>query len=233
MRRYRQERHKSDPLNAKIFAYLNTPGVRNTIGVPDNSLEGMANHPSLRHCHVIQYALDHFGYAYNDIVVIMGSDFFPIRPINIRKLLRRRRIIGSQSRKGEADYLWVPFIAMKMASLPNKEELRFHADLIGDCVYDSGAHSYLYLKNNPLVSVRKYPWHRSIDFKNEPDAVLYRAGFNDGEIALTRALPEPLTVEFHISHRFIHFRGVSFAYAGNEAKARLVIDFLHRLVEEK
>ena len=216
--RYEQARHRAEPLNEQIFVHLNAPGVLNTIGVPDNSLEGMSNHPSLRHCHVIQYALDHFGYAHNDIVVIMDSDFFPVRPINLRALLRKNQIIGSQSRKGEADYLWVPFIAMKMASLPNKKELRFHVDRIGDCVYDSGAHSYHYLKNNPHVRVKKYPVHESITFKDASHSDLRLAGFKKEQIALTRALPKPLSVEFHIGHRFIHFRGVSFAHIGNEAR---------------
>jgi hypothetical protein len=121
---------------------------------------------------------------------------------------------------------------MNMASLPNKEDLRFHVDRINNQVYDSGAHSYHYLKNNPQISVKKYPLHGSLAFKNEPDSVLYLAGFNDDEIALTRALPEPLRVEFHIDHHFIHFRGVSFHQAGKETKERLVIEFLHRLLEK-
>ena len=50
--------------------------------------------PSVRHFHVIDYALEHYGYDHDDIIVIMDGDNFLIKPLSIRELLGRNDIIG-------------------------------------------------------------------------------------------------------------------------------------------
>ncbi len=228
--RYDQEWHKTDPLNQIVTNVLLDPNIYSHI----NFRSTISNQPSIRHCHVIQYALDHFGYDHNDIVVILDGDAFPIRPLSLRALLAHHPIIGIQKFIPEDDisYLWVPFIAMDMRRMPNKHDLKFHVDVIRNKLYDTGAHTYHYLKNNPKVKPVMLCGHSSTSFYNMPPSEMYLHGFNDHEIELAKTLPWPNCVEFHFSHLFLHFGASAFTLEGHEIKSEYVKNFLIKILGE-
>ena len=91
--RFNQEWHPNAPLSLKIdeWAYLkNITGFRE-LGILRH------NHPSVRHCNVVQYALDNFGYNHDDIVGLIDGDLFPIRDFSIRHYMKEVDIIGTKS----------------------------------------------------------------------------------------------------------------------------------------
>jgi hypothetical protein len=61
--RYEQDLHFKDPLNIKIQNYLSIPGIRSFVGFSGKKLEDVAQQPSIRHSHLIQFALDRYGYS--------------------------------------------------------------------------------------------------------------------------------------------------------------------------
>lgn len=69
---------------------------------------------------MIQYALDHYGYDHDDIIVILDGDAFPIRPLNLYHLLADNPIVGIKRliQEDNMDHLWAPFIAFNPKALP-------------------------------------------------------------------------------------------------------------------
>lgn len=230
--RYEQHLHETDPLNEYLIELLNDPTlIHSHIHLDRNRIFEQA---SVRHCHVIQYAMDHFGYDHNDILVIADGDVFPIRPIKLRELMKYTPMIGISRRISAENlqYMWVPFIACDMQKLPNKRELQFHIDKIGGYIHDTGAHSYYYMKNHPSIAFQMYDGHASSSFYNLSSKVMQSHGFNQNEIDLVRALPWPLCVEFHLEHRILHFGASSFAIEGHDIKSKCVLDFMKKILKQ-
>ena len=232
--RYEQEWHETAPLNDEFIQLLNDPSLIHSHihckGTKD--VKTFCRHGSFRHAHVIQYAMDNFGYDHDDIVVIMDGDAFPIRPLNLRTLLKDYDIIGIRRDVAEINYLWVPFIAFKMQNLPNKHDLRFHPDIINNYFHDTGAHTYHYLKNNPKVRVKKYRYQGSTFYHNWSPSSIAREGFNGREVQFIKTLPWPLCIEFHIDHLLLHFGGSSFNLEGTDVKIQHLKEFIEAILAE-
>jgi hypothetical protein len=202
--RYEQHWHEKDLLNILVRSWLSNPRISSQ-RLPDLRGNMLAN-GSLRHCHIIQYALDHFGYQHDDIVVILDGDLLPIRPISIRALLNNAAIAGSF--RDNFLYLWVTFIAMDMPKLPDKGDLRFSIDVINNVLYDSGAHSYYYLHRNHTLSKKIFPAIESYTISSWDTAKLKAEHrFTDSECQFIRAIIElNHEVDFQVENHFLHLR---------------------------
>lgn len=226
--RFEQEWHQIDPLNDQIRSWLSDPKITSSLTfVGDPSTQ-----PSVRHCHVIQYALDHFGYTHDDIVAIVDGDLFPIRPIFLRELLSDCHMVGAQRIMGDINYFWVIFTAFNPNLLPNKYDLKFNTSVIHNTLHDSGSGAYHYLKNNPTVLPRKWTSHSSVTFKGLSSFEMQLHGFSNSEISLTKSLTGPVPLEFHLDHRFLHFCASSWNYEGYQEKLESVQKFLDEIMEK-
>lgn len=207
---YKQSWHATDRLNKQVRAALSTPRGNDFFcfplkaGYPD--IQKIYENVSVRHCHLIQYALDYFGYNHDDIVVIMDGDVFAIQPISIRALLAEVPIAGMDSEFRDKHYLWVPFIAFDPARLPNMDDLKFHVDLIDGIMCDTGSHSYQYLKNNPEVKYRLYPRRSALDFFPYDVETFSKFGL---EPLAHSSIKWPTGMEFYVNYHFLHFCGGS------------------------
>ena len=207
---YEQSWHEENPLNAEIQAALSTPHGNDFFCFPAKKgifeLKTIYESCSIRHCHLIQYALDHYGYDHDDIVVIMDGDVFCLQPIRIRPLLTELPIVGIDSEFQDKHYLWVPFIAFDPKRLPNVRDLKFHVGLIDGMVCDTGSHSYQYLKEHPEINYRLYPRRSAADF--------FPYDANTFSVFGLKCLAEapidwPIDMEFYLDYHLIHFRGGS------------------------
>ncbi len=224
--RYEPSWHETNPLNEKIRMEVNTSQKNSFFlfpledGLP--SLKAISQQCSIRHCHVIQYALDHFGYSHDDIVVIMDADVFPIKPTSVKELLKDLPLVGIDSEFKYMHYVWVPFIAFDPKRLPNIKELQFHVDLIDDILCDTGSHSYHYLKDHPEVNYRLYPRRTDEDFFPWDLNTFAKFGFFHSE--LTR-ISWPISMEFYIDYHFVHYCGGS-ADAHPPKKHQAIFDLI-------
>lgn len=207
---YEPSWHSLNPINEQVRTILSTPHGNDFFrfpikeGYPD--IQKIYENVSIRHCHLIQYALDHYGYDHDDIVVIMDGDVFAIQPISIRALLSEVPIIGIDSEFRDKHYLWVSLIAFDPKRLPNLQDLKFHVDLIDGIVCDTGSHSYHYLKNNPEVNYRLYPRRHDSDFFPYDPVTFSKFGL---EALAHSSVIWPTPMEFYVDHHFIHFCGGS------------------------
>ncbi len=237
--RYNQEWHLTDPLNHQIKGWLEDPNVYSHLVFNRESncritLDQIAKQPSVRHAHVIQYALDHFGYDNDDLVVIMDGDAFFIREVHLREIMSEVPLIGALKSiwYEDMDYLWVPFIVFDPARLPNLRDLRFNPSVIGRKLHDTGAQTHQYLTDNPEV------WH--IDFEQDLSTYyrdrsvedLQSIGFTGHEAWFLRTFPRTQRVEFYMNHSVLHFGSSSFELEGHKEKALKVREFLEQIVEE-
>jgi hypothetical protein len=197
-------------------------------------IEEIANQPSVRHSHVIQYALDKYGYGHDDIVVILDGDNFPIRPISIRKLFLNHEIVGIVKQLPEAgiEYLWVPFVGFDPTKLPSVEELRFHLDYVRNRLIDTGGHSFYYLNNYLFARCDKIRGVSSLEISSLDSDGLKGIGFNESEIWLIKSLKPPHRIEFHIHHHFLHYVTTYANYPGWEEKTRCITAFLNQILEK-
>lgn len=228
--RFEQYWHEIDPLNDQITTWLRDPVNRSGITFEK---EGAPAQPSIRHCHVIQYALDHFGYDHDDVVVLLDGDCFPIRPCSFRKLLGDDHIAGIHRVAGDIpglDYLWVVCTFFNPMKLPDRYNLKFNVTIIERILWDTGTQLYYYVKNHPEVKVKNWYVQHSIDYKETSDELLLLSNFTDKEIKLTKALSWPNSVEFHLDHLFLHFSASTWSYHGYEEKHRLVHEFINSIL---
>lgn len=227
--RFDQNQHKENRLNEYILKGLNDGGLSH-LSFNGKNFQGVSTHPSIRHAHVIQFAMEKFGYTHNDIVVIMDGDIFPIRPFCLKSSMHGVQLFGIYKTIEERiSYFWVPFVAMDMRILPNKCDLKFHPDFIENTLCDTGSQSYHYLKNNPKIATKKFDWLSSSALQQEKIKILKDKGFTKNEISLIHKLHATSSVEFHIEKHFLHYGASSFNMPGSFEKSQYVIAFLKKI----
>lgn len=230
--RFEPSWHANDPLNAQISQWQNRSDLYSHIGLihPD--------HPSVRHCHVIQYALNQFGYSHDDLVALLDGDCFLSRPASFKEILGDNDIVGIRKEQGGIDYLWVVFSLFDPRKVPYKEDLKFHLDVVNNEIHDTGAHTYHYLKNHPNMIYQKFQGENSAGFYLWSDEGLRNYGFNQNEISFLRDLdslkgfPWPITVEFHVNNHFIHLGNSSFGLPGHQEKLNSVKKFVRNILKK-
>lgn len=232
--RFDQENHLTDPLNFYLENQLSRPDIRSHVLFHGFKASDIAENPSVRHCHVIQYALDHYGYDHDDIVVVCDGDAFPIRPMSIRNLLQGYDIIGARRHiwTENLDFLWVVFTAFNPRLLPNVRELKFHLDVINHSLCDSGSHTYHYHARYPYLRVFKSDPIPSSKMRSFDAIDLQHKGFYFNEIELIKYLPETACVEFFFDHSLFHFGASSFITLIHEEKLRCVSHFVDRALKD-
>jgi len=246
--RYEQEWHHLNPVNETLRGHFQNPSIKSYLGFRYTG--DVTDLPSVRHAHVIQFALDRFGYTHDDLVVILDGDMFPIRPVSIHALQENYDVIGLYRfvPKQNIGYLWVPFISLNMPRLPNKSEVKFDLALVNGMLADTGTAFYNYLKRHPGVSVKTYPnFEKSYSYRAMSNEKMRELGFTDDEISYCQELNTGLKhsrgleteinlnptivdsgVEFHIDRRFLHFGGSS--YGGGKVKTLSTIKFLNAII---
>ena len=115
-------------------------------------------HPSVRHCNVIQYALDHYGYEHNDIVGLLDGDMFLVSSMSVRKEMGDFRILGTGKRAAEGEcYFWVALCLIDFPNLPDRHTLKMGIANLNGEISDSGGASFHYLKRHARLPVKKLP----------------------------------------------------------------------------
>ena len=253
--RFQQQWHPNHPLNFYLQNRLQEPS---TIGIwgwtAATSTEEIASNPSVRHSHVIQYALDHYGYDHDDIVVIMDGDNFLIDSLSIRELLKSYDIIGFNQKhdyqglgrkawrlsvpKNE-EMPWVVFIAFNPSKLPDPRQLQFHVDVIkgqphlpNNTIGDTGAAIYKYLQKYPHLKILMYHWQDSSIFREYfTYQQLKDMRLNDNLIQFIKDI-YPGNVQFFVFEHFMHFAAVSMEAPYHAQKVHYLHPFIDELLED-
>jgi len=249
--RFEPEWHLTDPLNSYLKMKLQEPS---TIGIwgwnASTSVEELGSLPSVRHSHVIQYALDHYGYCHDDIVVLMDGDNFLIKPLSFRELLGSNDIVGFNQwpdelaqlrRRGELtvpknmEMFWVVFIAFNPRKLPDLHDLKFHVDVVtghshlpNNTISDTGAAIYKYLWSHPDLKLQAYPWQSSCNFRSYfSHEELKNINLSDRLIQFMQNIA-PSNVQLFVFEHFMHFSAGSSDCADHQHK----MGHLHKFIED-
>lgn len=253
--RFKPEWHLTDPLNTYLLSRLQEPS---TIGVwgwnASTSLEVIRNCPSVRHSHVIQYALDNYGYDHDDIVVIMDGDNFLIQPLSIRKLLGSNDIVGFNQWPDEQakqriqriltvpkgmEMFWVVFIAFNPHKLPDIRDLQFHVDVVSghphlphNTISDTGGAIYKYLWKHPDLKLLAYPWQSSYTFRCLGTEILKQMQVSDRLIQLINDIA-PANVQLFVFEHFLHFSAASWEGPYHQLKVHHLRKFIDDILKEE
>lgn len=235
--RFKPEWHDSNPINDTLKNMLEKEHVTWELydkNAPGLVFEPMSSLGSIRHSHAIQYALDHYGYTHDDVVVIADGDAFAIREFSLKKLMGSTPIIGINKHIHGFDYLWVPFIAFDPKQLPDVSDLKFHVSVIDQVMHDTGAHSYHYFKDHPSIQCTRYHGNDSSHYQYYSYADLLENGFTKEEALLTKALPRKgswaLRVEFHLEHNILHFAHSSAELWDHQEKKEYLMEFMNTIL---
>jgi len=174
------------------------------------------NHPSVRNVNVVQYSLNTLGFDNDDIVVLLDSDIFLVKPLCIREYLAGYDLGGQQSSNGSVTYLWHGLAYLDMRTMPNRRTLNFNCGRVNNRPIDAGGHSYYYIQNNSNAKICwSYSYHtgsfrcsacRPDDFIicTHNTQRLKELQFDDDQIWLFQHIHN---VEFCQGTTFLHYRG--------------------------
>lgn len=175
-------------------------------------------HPSVRNCNVVQYSLNTVGFDHDDIVILLDSDMFLVKPFSAREFMQGYSLAGLNQCKGHVEYLWIGLVFLDMKNLPNKNTLTFNCGEVDGYAVDAGGHSHNYMKKNPGALVR-YIHHQysgrlrcpACESTHQPrcahnTAKLKEIGFEPHEINLFES---DSNLEFLHNNTFLHYRSGS------------------------
>lgn len=232
--RYEQNWHLNNSINSRLLSLIKKPDVQSRlifVNYPNTSEEELIENLSVRHSHVIQFALDQYGYNHDDIVVIIDGDAFPIRPLYLSELMKDCPILGvERGFRDEVQHLWVIFVAFDPRRLQRVEELKFGIGIIKGEIHDTGSESNGYLIKNPGDKVNKIPGCWSSRMFGKRFKYLLKLGFTENEIFLIQSVGRKSNVEFHIHNHILHIGASSFNSYDQEHKFNCVKEFLHKII---
>lgn len=198
----------------------------------------VAGNGSVRHCRIVQYALENYGYNHDDIIGIIEGDLFLIREFSIRDQLKNYDLVGAiQTDRDDRgyEYIWIGLSFFDPTKLPNKRMLNFDLTWIDNVFLDSGGSTYYYLQNNPKVPIQKY-YRLPIDtLPREDEEKLRNRGFTPQEICFLKQMAyyEPehpfVSTEFHLDKHFIHY-AFSRTSSTSQKKAQIFQDFFNGIL---
>lgn len=247
--RFQQECHLTSPLNDYLRMISSDPDTDPHWDWNRSTADAeFANHASVRHSNVIQYALDHYGYDHDDIVVLMDGDHFIINYLSIKELLGSYDLVALDQCGGVPaenrnrsqvtvtpgkEMPWVVFIAFHPRKIPDVRELQFHVDVVSDewfCpskkIEDTGAAFYRYRKKHPNLKIQTFVWQ---------DCAGMREIVREGRVVspLVQRLMEdirPYSVQFYLLEHCLHFSASSFNGPGQQLKAFQLNRFVNDLI---
>lgn len=198
------------------------------------------NHPTVRNVNVVQYSLNTLGFNHDDIVILLDSDLFLVKPFSAREFLNGYSLGGAKTGNGYVEFLWHALALLDMRIMPNKRSLTFNCGRVDGHPIDGGGHSYYYIKNNPEAKVRFMTTHfhsdslrcESCKLKKEPlcshnTETLKAHGFDD---VLIKFIQHANDVEFFHNNSFLHYRSGSNWNAKDAAYHQKKTDALNRFL---
>lgn len=212
--------------------------------------EGFHN-PAVRNANVVQYALNHLGFAHNGIVAILDSDIFLVRPFSIKEFLKGYDLGGvlqGYSRNGiEIPYLWIGIAFLDMERLPDKEQINFNCGKIKGVPVDAGGYTYHYLRKHPELKIKYFSaFHSATPSCSACKSIqehypcshnretFLRSGLDENQVNFLQAGLE--NVEFFIQGTFFHYRGGTNwdhkTRKFHENKTRLFNAYIQKILEK-
>lgn len=172
-------------------------------------------HSCCRCANVVQYSLDVLGFNHDDIVMIIDSDMFMIKPFSTRDYMRGYQLAGLKQNRGEVLYLWNGFVCLDMRTLPNKNSINFNCGEVNGERVDVGGYTYYYIKNNPSVKIRYVQAYYSGRLQCDPCNLAQKSGCTHNSSALAeigfdanqiKYIQTDSNLEFLAENAFLHYR---------------------------
>ena len=162
------------------------------------------HNPSVRNCNVVQYSLNEYGFAHDDVVWLVDSDLFLMKEFSIRDYLKGYDLVGSKIGWG---WLWIGCLFLDMRSMPNKKTFNVNCGRVDDKPVDAGGHTILYMRNNPDAAVKLMAGYHYVGGPLTDVVRLTAAGFNQYDTQFLAQLPTGINIEYLESGLFLHYRG--------------------------
>jgi hypothetical protein len=176
------------------------------------------NHPGVRPANAIQYSLNEYGFNHNDYLLIIDSDCFLVKALDVRKYMQNCHLAGvPQSRGSNIEYLWNGLVFMDCASMPNKKTINFNSGKVHDVSVDIGGHIHYYIQQNPNAKVKRIDCIHSSNFLCQECNNFQKNSCKHNRAILEISNFDPKTInfiqsgisnfEFLLEHAFLHYRG--------------------------
>ena len=206
--------------------------------------------PNIRHANCVQYSMDILGFHHDGIVLILDSDNFLIRPLDLEKYMKDFDIAAYLKGADNGVYYICPALAIfNIPLLPDVEKLNFNCGVANGASVDSGGWTYYYLKLHPglrLNSLSYLPCHTLFlanydihrPHANVPDnqKIIAYEKFGLTSLEIEFLLKKPDTFEFFFDQNFIHYHegtnhGNQPAHY-HQRKWQIFTDFFNKLLEK-
>lgn len=211
------------------------------------------DNPSVRNCNVVQYSLDHYGFYHDDIVVLLDSDMFLVKPFSIKQFMQNYDVAAlPQSQGTEIRYLWIGLVFLNMATMPNKTTINFNCGKINDLHVDTGGYTHYYLQSNPTARVHDMNLmytetlacdvccqEKNISACTHNTLVLQQRQCNPSFIKFLQSGPStgyhPYYMELLLDQTFLHYRSATNwngkAQEYHRQKTKILTDFINEITK--
>lgn len=206
-----------------------------TVIVPQEIHLGREN-PSEACADTIQYMMNTVGFDYPGIVMLIDSDMFLIRDLNVEELLNNHDIAAlaqvKDGKNGPVTYMLPNLIIFNMLTCPDRQTLNFDLGFIDEVNTDTAGFTHYYLKDHPELKWLKTNIHYQLtdkDLKLNPELIDTYARF---PILWDIMINKRFDYEFYIDCAFLHFRAGSNWNKMEEGKLSAKSQLLSNCIEE-
>lgn len=200
--------------------------------------------PAVRNANVVQYSLNTRGFAHDDILMLIDSDMFLVRPFDVRAYMDGYDIAGLYCNNKGVEYVWIGLVILNMKTMPNKSSISFNCGKVNGVGVDAGGYSYHYIHDNPSARIAYFDnfyincygsntitsiTRGMLDVPYD-SSLLKRLGFDSVSQELIQAGAH--RIEFLLDNSFFHYRsGTNWNQQSSkyhEQKTKLFAQFIQK-----
>lgn len=129
---------------------------------------------NFREGEVVQYAFDQLGFKHDDLVMMIDSDVFLIKPLSIRELMGDHHIYSQ---------IWNPeLMIFNMPKLPHKNAMIFHSGFVGSKWVDLCDFLHIYIRCHDDLKIKAQERHFVHELGQLPESALSAMGYDVKQI---------------------------------------------------
>lgn len=169
----------------------------------------------------MQFGLSLKGLVYDGLVMYIDSDMFLVKDLSVQEFLKGFDLAGVYECQDSICYINPSLVFFNMSQLPDKKNINFFPERIGDMVVSGGGSMYKYFKKNSEVKLKSIDHILSINLDLCVNSFCLQAnnlcshnlelfrtyGFNVDQIEFLEN--HPRNIEFLCNNSFLHYRNGS------------------------
>lgn len=190
--------------------------------------------PIFRKGECIQYIFDILGFQHNDLILLINSDVFLVKELNIRKYMTKVDLAANFGYLNNSEYPNHQLVFFNISNFSHKKTLMFKAGLLSYKFFDILWFMKFYINAHPEINIKKIDFLGISSLKNLSESKLKDIGFSKSQSNLIQRYKSSIKFGDKDSFGFFDKTFISYGLEASDKnidKRNLLVNYIHKCLQ--